>query len=126
MVSSDPRHQSGERAEAFVATHLQAIGWQLLGQRLRTPYAEVDLVGIPPDRSALVAVEVKARHPLDWAEAQELLSRRQHARLARAIEYLALRAAWAGSIRIDLCLVETLGGMPIDWRHFPELDAPRG
>jgi putative endonuclease len=124
MVSSDPRHLDGDRAECFVAEQLLAAGWQLLARKLRTPYAEVDLLAIHPEGKHLVVVEVKARHALSWGEARETLRPRQHARLARALEYLAMRFAWADELRLDLCFVEVLAGKPVAWQHIEALDAP--
>lgn len=125
MVSRDPRHLVGDQAEGFVAEQLLAAGWRVLARRLRTPYAEVDLLAIPPEGKPLVVLEVKARHALSWGEPRESLRPRQHARLARALEYLAMRMAWADALRLDLCFVEMLAGKPVDWQHFEALEAPR-
>ena len=95
-----------------------------MARKLRTPYAEVDLLAIPPTGKPLVLLEVKARHALSWGEPRESLRWRQHARLARALEYLAMRMAWADELRMDLCFVEILAGKPVDWQHFEALEAP--
>jgi Holliday junction resolvase-like predicted endonuclease len=91
---------------------------------LRTPYAEVDLLAISPDGKHLVVVEVKARHTLSWGTPLESLRWRQHARLARALEYLALRMAWPHAVRLDLCFVEVVHGEPVAWQHMQALEAP--
>lgn len=124
MVSSDPRHLDGDRAERFVAEQLRAAGWRILARQLRTPYAEVDLLAVPPDRVPLVVLEVKARHVLSWGDAYETLRPRQHARLARALEYLAMRMDWVDDLRLDLCFVEILAGKPTNWQHLKGLPAP--
>jgi len=124
MTSQDPRHLEGDRAESFVADQLIHSGWQVLARKLRTPYAEVDLLVIPPDGQHLVVVEVKARHTLSWGEPRESLGWRQHARLARALEYLAMRMAWPHEVRLDLCFVEVLAGKPVAWQHIDALESP--
>jgi putative endonuclease len=126
MVSNDPRHLDGDRAEGFVAEQLLDAGWRVLARRLGTPYAEVDLLAIHPEGKHLVVIEVKARHSLSWGEPLESLRPRQHARLARALEYLAMRMAWADELRLDLCFVELVAGKPIAWQHFEALEAPAG
>ena len=124
MVSNDPRHLVGDRAECFVAEQLLAGGWRVLARKLRTPYAEVDLLAIHPEGSHLVVIEVKARHSLYWGEPLESLGARQYARLARALEYVATRMEWTHELRIDLCFVEVLAGKPIEWQHIEALEAP--
>jgi putative endonuclease len=124
MASRDPRHQDGDQAEHFVAEQLLRAEWQVLARRLRTPYAEVDLLAISPEGKHLVVVEVKARHALSWGTPREALRWRQQARLARALEYLALRMAWPHEIRLDLCFVEVLAGRPVAWQHLESLEAP--
>lgn len=117
----DPRHLLGQRAERFVARALVRRGWRLLGRDLRTPYAQVDLCALCPEGSTFVLLEVKARHVLGDLSPWGPVAPRQLRRLERALEYLAARHAWAGSIRLDLVWVEVLGQQPVRWSHWPDL-----
>jgi putative endonuclease len=79
----------------------------VLGQRVRTPAGEVDLVA---ERDGLLAViEVKSRPSL--AEAAEALSLRQRRRLLLAAEaLLAEHPGWGeAGVRFDVFLVDASG-----------------
>jgi putative endonuclease len=86
---------------------LRGDGWTVLGQRLRTPAGEIDIVS---DRAGLLAiVEVKRRATL--AEAAFALSARQQARLMAAAEILlAAHPDWGhAGVRFDVMLVDAAG-----------------
>jgi putative endonuclease len=97
----------GVDAEAIARRALEADGWTILGQRLRTPEGEIDVVA---RREAMVAfIEVKLRPTL--AGAAEALTARQSRRLFRAAEaLLAARPDWAAdSYRFDVLAVDAAG-----------------
>lgn len=114
MTPSRPRRDLGHAsqargvdAEAVARDALEADGWTIVGQRLRTPSGEIDIVA---RRDAVLAfVEVKARPTL--AQAAEALTARQAGRLIRAAEaLLAARADWqAEEYRFDLLAVDARG-----------------
>src|SRR5277367_6349258 len=93
----------GRKAEDAVALKLQAEGFRVLAQRLRTGAGEIDLV--VADAETLLFVEVKARNSL--AEAAYAVAPRPQARLLKAASLaLALREDWARpAIRFDVALV---------------------
>lgn len=105
-----------EAAEDYVAARLREQGWLLHARDLRTRWAQLDLLACDPD-GVLVAVEVKARHPLSWAQGEEALGVRQRRRLARALTGLATARGWRGALRVDLALVTLLGGRPVSWER---------
>lgn len=105
-----------EAAEAYVAARLEESGWEVLGRDLRTPWAQLDLLARDPS-GVLVAVEVKARHPLSWAQGEEALRPRQRRRLARALTGLAKRRGRRDALRVDLALVTLHGGRPVAWER---------
>ena len=97
----------GVRAEQRAVEALRASGWEILGQRLRTPAGEIDLVA---EREGLLAIiEVKSRPAL--SEAAYALGPRQQARLAAAAALLlAAHPGWgAGGVRFDVLLVDSEG-----------------
>ncbi len=100
-------HASGMRAEAAACAALRLDGWEILGQRLRTPAGEVDVAA---EKDGLLAlVEVKHRPTLAGAVAA--LSPRQRARLLAAAEILlATNPAWGrNGVRFDVMLVDAAG-----------------
>lgn len=92
----------GRRGELLAAWYLRLKGWRVVGQRLKTPRGEVDLVA---RRGRTVAfVEVKWR-----ASAAELglaIDERRLRRVAAAANALAARYVRAGDDqRIDVVLL---------------------
>lgn len=94
--------QRGRNAELIAALFLMAKGYRILGQRLRTPFGEVDLAAWKG--GALVIVEVKARMSYDSGAYAVTPTAQQ--RIARAAQVLAGR--WrlnSAPIRFDLIVV---------------------
>ncbi|GAM97225.1 endonuclease [alpha proteobacterium U9-1i] len=92
----------GRAAELIAALWLTLKGYRVLGQRLRTPFGEVDLAAWK--QGVLVIVEVKARKTYD-AGAYAVHPQAQQ-RIGRAAEVLAGR--WrlnSAPIRFDLIVV---------------------
>ena len=92
----------GRRGEGLAAWWLRLHGWRIVGQRLRLPVGEVDLVA---RRGRTVAfVEVKWR--ASAAERDLAIDHRRLQRVARAAEALAPRFARNGEdIRLDVLLL---------------------
>ncbi len=98
--------RAGRLAEWLVASGYRLRGWRLMARRLRTPYGELDLV-LRKGRMVLF-VEVKRRGPAGSAfVADEVLSPRQQARLARAARYhLAKTGLMDAPVRFDVVVWE--------------------
>ena len=84
--------RAGRRAEGLARLFLALKGYRCLGQRLKTPLGEIDLV--VRKGTTLAIVEVKRRRTLD--EAHAAISARQQARLVNAARHLL-------STRPELC-----------------------
>lgn len=100
------RRQVAERrgrvAETIAALWLICKGYRILGQRVRTPFGEVDLAAFK--QGALIIVEVKARN--DYDAAMLAVTPWQQDRIARAAQVLAGR--WrltAAPMRFDVMVV---------------------
>ena len=105
---------SGRRAEAWAAAWLMAKGYRILGFRLKTPQAEIDLLA---KRGGILAVvEVKSRASLELA--LETVTYDQRDRLRRAGAALAANRQGLSScvVRLDL-LALAPGRLP---RHIPD------
>lgn len=105
---------SGRRSEVAAALWLMLKGYRILGFRLKTPIAEIDLLAIRG--GVLAVVEVKSR--LDIATALEAVSHDQRDRLRRAGAALAARRpGLAGAaVRLDLMALAP-GRLPM---HIPD------
>jgi len=105
---------SGRRAEVWAAAWLMAKGYRILGFRLKTPQAEIDLVA--KRGRVLAVVEVKSR--LNLETALETVTFDQRDRLRRAGAQLAAnRPGLSGcAVRVDL-LALAPGKLP---RHIPD------
>ena len=91
---------AGRRGEVLAAIWLMAKGYRILGFRLKTPQAEIDILA--QRRGVLAVVEVKRRASL--AIALETVTHDQRQRLRRAGSALAARRpSLAGAaVRLDL------------------------
>jgi putative endonuclease len=91
---------AGRRAEWVAALLLMAKGYRILGMRLRTPQAEIDLAALRG--TVLAIVEVKRRRTLE--EALLAVSPAQRERLNRAGRALAARLGRnrPAVVRLDL------------------------
>jgi putative endonuclease len=92
----------GRTAEWIAAFYLMAKGYRILGQRLRTPFGEVDLAAWKG--GVLVIVEVKARKSI--AAALNAVGLHQQQRIVRAAQVLAGRWRLAQApIRLDIIVI---------------------
>ena len=92
----------GSTAELIAALWLMGKGYRILGQRLRTPYGEVDLAAWKG--GVLVIVEVKARKTL--LAGTEAIGLEAQRRIMRAAQHLAGR--WRlnkAPMRFDLMVI---------------------
>jgi putative endonuclease len=105
---------SGRRGEVLAAVWLMAKGYRILGFRLKTPQAEIDLLAIRG--RTLAVVEVKRR--TDLLAALEAVSFDQRERLRRAgVALASRRPALAGAaVRLDLMALAP-GRLPM---HSPD------
>jgi putative endonuclease len=106
--------RAGRRGEALAALWLMAKGYRILGFRLKTPQAEIDVLALKGN--TLAVVEVKLRK--DLLVALEAVSFDQRERLRRAGSALAAqRPRLAGaSVRLDLMALAP-GRLPM---HIPD------
>jgi putative endonuclease len=105
---------SGRRSEVWAALLLMAKGYRILGFRLKTPQAEIDLLALRG--GVLAVVEVKSRLSLEAA--LEAVGLDQRERLRRAGATLAARrpALSGAAVRLDLVALAP-GRFP---RHIPD------
>lgn len=98
---------SGVAAEAACCDALRRDGWAILGQRVRTPAGEVDIVA---ERAGLLAI-VEVKHRPVLAEAAAAVSTRQRARLLLAGDILlGEHPDWGREgVRFDVMVVDAAG-----------------
>ncbi|MFZ1744053.1 MAG: YraN family protein [Pontixanthobacter sp.] len=100
--------QSGRDGEKRAAMWLRLKGWSILGQRVKTPSGEIDLIAKRGNIIAFVEVKWRKRQEdLDFAIDEYRLSR-----VAAAVECVAHEYAKDGEdIRLDVILLAP-GGFP--------------
>jgi putative endonuclease len=92
----------GRRGEALAAWFLRLKGWRIVGQRLKTPRGEVDLIA----RRGRTVVFVEVKWRASAAELGLAIDQRRLARVAAAATALAPRYARDGDdLRIDVVLL---------------------
>lgn len=92
----------GRRGEAIAAWWLRLQGWRIVGQRLKTPRGEVDLIARRGKTIAFIEVKARSRR-IDLATAIDGWRLR---RVAAAAEQLLPRyGKGAENMRIDVILV---------------------
>ena len=101
-MKREAAEKRGRQAEKTAARFLRLKGWRILGERVRTPRGEVDLVA---KRGGLVAfVEVKARTRME--DLEQAIDLRRLQRVADAAEILYSRYCTKGEdMRIDVILI---------------------
>jgi len=94
--------RKGREGEARAAQWLAEQGWRILGERLKTPLGEIDLIA--RKRGLVAFIEVKWRR--STAALDEAIDERRLARVAAAVEAFGHDYAEPGEdIRIDVILL---------------------
>jgi putative endonuclease len=92
--------RDGRRGEFIAVLWLMAKGYRIIGFRMKTPLAEIDVLAVKGD----VVVVVEVKHRADLGAATQAVSHRQRERLLRAARSLTVRRPdLAGAaVRLDL------------------------
>lgn len=104
-MQQDPRQQMGRDGEALARAALRRGGYEILEERYRTPFGEIDVIA--RDGDTLVFVEVKARrddHFGGGAAAVTVRKQRTITRVAQA--YLARTRLHHLASRFDVVVIE--------------------
>ena len=89
--------EAGRRAEVLAALWLMAKGYRILGFRLKTRQAEIDLLALRG--KVLAVVEVKRRTSLLTALETVTFDQRERLRRARALALAAVSRPWRSAVR---------------------------
>jgi putative endonuclease len=122
-----PSQRAGDAAEDEVARRLLALGWALLGRRVRAGRSELDLVATDPGPPpSLVVVEVRWRRSRDFGLPEETVDRRKLVHLRVGVGRLLEAGRLPDGtdlpdlpVRLDLVAVEPPArpGGPVRIRH---------
>lgn len=105
--TSESGYLKGLRCEDLALQHYQKQGYVVLSRRLKTPFAEVDL--LLKKEAEFLMVEVKSA-PKEGFEVHRL-TRRQKERLLRAYSYLS---KFYQQLRFEVAFVD-LGRRQVTW-----------
>lgn len=99
-------YEKGISAERIASKILTSKGYEILGQRIRTEYGEIDILA--KKGNDVVAIEVKQRQTL--AGAKCCISSRQQRRIFNALSYIASeRNKSLENYRIDVICLDAVG-----------------
>lgn len=99
------RQSLGDWGEKLAANHLSSQGYEILDQKVRTPFGEIDLVA--RQDAELVFVEVKTRSSTRFGMPEESITpRKQEHMLACAEAYLQSHPEHTGNWRIDVIAIQ--------------------
>ena len=99
-------YEKGISAERIVAKKLENEGYEILGQRIRTGYGEIDILA--KKGTDVVAIEVKQRKTL--SEAKSCISCRQQKRILNALVFISgQRNKPFENYRIDVVCLDAVG-----------------
>lgn len=96
------------QSENHVLNHYLQKQYVLLGQRVKTPFAEVDILLRTP-QGHLLMIEVKTANLTDFQPFR--VSQKQKARLLRALQFLAAR--WELLVEIHWAFVTKEGEITV-------------
>ncbi|MDP6963195.1 MAG: YraN family protein [Planctomycetota bacterium] len=113
--------QIGKCGEELVAKHLIQLGWTVVAQNHRCPFAEIDILAFSPNQR-LVVVEVKSRRSFSWLDEYDCLSQQQRQRLSKACAYFTSKTKDGLPARLDLALVDLKSNTKSKIRLFKDLD----
>jgi putative endonuclease len=113
MSRNDDRAQTGRRAEALAALHLEGHGLAIVARNFRRRVGEVDLIA--RDGDTLVFVEVRLRTRNDYGGAAASIDAAKRARLAKAAELYLASLAEIPPCRFDAILLSAVDPPRIEW-----------
>ncbi|AIE73250.1 MULTISPECIES: YraN family protein [unclassified Synechocystis] len=122
----------GRAGESFVAAWLGQQGGEILHQRWRSPWGEIDLIAHFPGTKILAFVEVKTRSGGNWDQGGLLAvnARKQEKLRQTASYFLASQPQWSDlNCRFDVAIVFCLGNLgakPIQSEESPSANFELG
>ncbi len=98
------RQQLGAWGEAVAAERISAAGYTLIGQNVRTPYGEIDLIA--QQGQTMVFFEVKTRSTDEFGNPEEAVHTKKVEHLvSAALYFIQQHPHFSGDWRIDLIAI---------------------
>lgn len=110
------RQRFGSWGEAVAATTISAAGYEVIGQNVRTPYGEIDIIAQRGE--TMVFFEVKTRSKDDFGKPEEAIDAKKIEHLINAALYFIEQRNFNGEWRIDLIAIRASMGQTdpeIEW-----------
>ena len=110
-MSPDVRHLFGKLGEDLACTELRRRGYEILAQRYRTRFGEIDIVA--RDGETVVFVEVKTRAADGFGGGEAAVTDWKQRRIGRmASDYLIRQRLPDGPCRFDVIVIGFEGNAP--------------
>lgn len=97
------RQQFGSWGEAVAAARITDAGYELIGQNVRTPYGEIDLIARYGE--VIVFFEVKTRSTDDFGPPEDALDTKKKEHLINAASFFVQEKNFNGDWRVDLIAI---------------------
>jgi putative endonuclease len=107
------RAESGRRAEALAAAHLERHGLSIVARNVRRRFGELDLIA--RDGDTLVFVEVRLRRRDDYGGAAASITAAKRARLVKSAALYLASLGDAPPCRFDAILLDALEPPRLEW-----------
>lgn len=110
------RQRFGSWGEVVAATTISAAGYEVIGQNVRTPYGEIDIIAQRGE--TMVFFEVKTRSKDDFGNPEEAIDAKKIEHLINAALYFIEQRNFNGEWRIDLIAIRASMGQTdpeIEW-----------
>lgn len=97
------RQQFGAWGEAVAAVRIMNAGYELIGQNVRTPYGEIDLIARCGEM--IIFFEVKTRSTNDFGHPEDALDTKKIEHLINAASFFIQEHNLNGDWRVDLIAI---------------------
>ncbi len=113
------RQKRGDWGEGVARGFLEGKGYQILGQNIRSPFGEIDLVCV--EAKKLVIVEVKTRRSTYFGYPEESVNRHKQHKLQQLAEWYWRAHPQYSTVRIDVVAILVKPQGVVEIQHIKEV-----
>lgn len=113
------RQKRGDWGEGVARAYLEQKGYQVLGQNIRSPFGEIDLVCV--EAKTLVIVEVKTRKSTYFGYPEESVNKHKQHKLQQLAEWYWRAHPQFSTVRIDVVAIMVRSDGKVEIEHIKEV-----